>query len=755
MSLALGTGFALSLYSYALIDIFPAFSKRIMLLTILAGLIGAIGYFFLLELWIIPRLNGMKKNARWAFIGGSILGGLIVMFGGTNAWTSPARYINFLLPRQTLEISIPALQQSAGKDTTLLWFTTSAGEISYETVSYQGWERVDNSLVLIDPENNNLEWRGITGGKAILMFRQSPLSGNIDIAWNGSHESLDLFSVKENEYLYVYNFDVPWYASRGFVLALTAVNFTFLFCALSILVWQKRSIFLDKLKISLVSRSSKSEWLIIFGLVTITILLRIFNLENLSPYTDEYIHLNAAKQVLHGVPLNSIYQRGMFIVTLPVSFFFGLFGAEIWVARLPGVLFNALAIVPLYLITRKINRPIAVLSCLLYATNPWTIAISRNVREYAYYPFYCYWTVYGLIMFIEKFPDHFALARDWKRLCKLNTFTLGLALLIPLIYISIIDKSSTFRVIVIAYGVFGLFLLGKVNLKDKLNISFLLILGSLVLYGTYTFLEQDLNVSLIPKFNNGILQYFFSNAPQQWFFNRIAIIPILGLIGAVLTSILLKRYAFVFPAFTALFFSYFAAFYFFYEYEMFSAPRHMNNLEFWYIPLLGIGCYLIGIFIQVVFIKKIYSYLTMLVLILLSFNFNQVLLPTFYNLNGDMPITLEYHDDVGPVHSFLLEHATRDDVLISTVYCSFAQWKEEPDFETMYCFNLSQNNPRDYIFSVVDQYDSGWIVIDKLRLNWLNALPLETISTGNKTIQYLGAFSDQYLYRWEPIASSP
>ena len=61
---------------------------------------------------------------------------------------------------------------------------------------------------------------------------------------------------------------------------------------------------------------------------------------------------------------------------------------------------NALAVLPLYLLTRKMNRPVATLSVLLYATSPWIITFARIVREYAIYPFIYYWVTYGMIVFL-------------------------------------------------------------------------------------------------------------------------------------------------------------------------------------------------------------------------------------------------------------------------------------------------------------------------------------------------------------------
>ncbi|MBT7685776.1 MAG: hypothetical protein HN669_09375, partial [Candidatus Marinimicrobia bacterium] len=108
-------------------------------------------------------------------------------------------------------------------------------------------------------------------------------------------------------------------------------------------------------------RKNIIESLILITIFSFALFLRLYNLGILPPYVDEYFHLNAAKSLLQGVSREAVYQRSFFTVTLPVALSFKLFGMEIWAAQVPGAILGAMAMIPLYLITKKINKYIAIL----------------------------------------------------------------------------------------------------------------------------------------------------------------------------------------------------------------------------------------------------------------------------------------------------------------------------------------------------------------------------------------------------------
>ncbi len=351
----------------------------------------------------------------------------------------------------------------------------------------------------------------------------------------------------------------------------------------------------------------------------------------------------AAKAIASGSSFSTIYQRSLLIVTLPVVLSFQVFGFKLWAARLPGVLFNSLAIIPLYLITKKINRQVAILSCILFATNPWLIAVSRYVREYGYYPFYFYWIVYGMIVFLENFPDNFRID-GWRKMLKANVVFPAGTLLLPILYMTIIDPDSTFKLISIAYGTVGLFLLSKIIVKSKAFIGFLAILGVLFLGGLYLYSKKSGFVSF-HSIQSYWLRYFFSNPQQQWYFNRLAIIPMIGLVSAIIIGIQVRKFNFIPSFFIALFSISLLSYLFFFDHYI--QARYLLDVEFWFIPLVAIGFWAIWIFLELVFSgKHLPAILISLIFLVLSINSSQILLSTFYNNYGWMPTTEEYHDDV-------------------------------------------------------------------------------------------------------------
>ncbi len=740
-----------------------------MLYTAAASLIGIAGYYLLLELWLAPHLSGLAQDTRLSLMGAGVLTGVILALVGTGARNAPSSYLTFLLPPQTLKISISPSPHAAQTDAGIFWLNTSIGDVSYDALHYRGWEKTDYELVLTDPSSNLLEWTGRTGEEVTIMFSKSPQGGVAEISWNGTTEVLNLSSEVKGKYPYTHNFAVPFYASKSMALLLITLNFIVVCFAIILLIWEKRIAILNDLSASFAILSERSDsrkpkragedawsWGILGGIVVLAFLLRVFNLENLNPYIDEYAHLIAAKQILEGAPLHVVYQRSLFLVTLPVAFFFRIFGAHLWAARLVGVLVNTAAIIPLYLLAGKINKPVAVLACILYATNPWIISVSRNVREYGYYPFFFYLIVLGMIIFVRRFPDHFVVPRDWRKLLQPKLLSVGLLLILPVIYSLTIDPTSTFQIILVAYGVFGLYLLTKIDFKDKTNILILFVVIAGIVWGGYYFLvkQNNVNVSLIPKFNAYPLRYFFANPQQQWYFDRLMIIPAIAFFGGIFLGFLLYRSNFV-PSF---FFSIFAAqmLFFMVFFNRNIRPRYIINAEYWFLVLVAIGLY--GIWIG---LRSIISHRTMvnlwigLALLVVSFNPGQVLLPALYDKQGYMPITEEYHYDVKPAYVFLLNKANANDALISSVFQSYVLWTGKPVFKAFYHFNFyTQSNPQDYILSLVSQNDAGWIVLDNFLYGTSISFPRTTVKFGNKTIEYIGTYGDQYIWKWNTNPSN-
>jgi hypothetical protein len=60
---------------------------------------------------------------------------------------------------------------------------------------------------------------------------------------------------------------------------------------------------------------------------------------------------------------------------------------------------------------------------------------------------------------------------------------------------------------------------------------------------------------------------------------------------------------------------------------------------------------------------------------------------------------------------------------------------------------MNSATPKEDIFQIVASHPSGWIVVDKIRLD-LSALAARDLSGVNQ-IEYIGVFGDEYVWRWQ------
>ncbi|MBT3339136.1 MAG: hypothetical protein HN855_03025 [Anaerolineae bacterium] len=221
----LGIIFAISVYGYGLIDFFPPMSKRIFLFTGLAGLLGFFGYYTLLEFWLHPQFRKISKEKRWlVFVWGGVIG-IFLMFAGTSNWTYSPRYLTFLLPEQKLDFSILSSQNGMPESITVNWISTSLGDISYDSLKYQGWERKGDQLILTDSENNSLRWEGRVGETFFVDFEGFAADDQLSVSWANKSEKISVLSNNTDRYTYERDFQIPFYASKLMLLLITYINF--------------------------------------------------------------------------------------------------------------------------------------------------------------------------------------------------------------------------------------------------------------------------------------------------------------------------------------------------------------------------------------------------------------------------------------------------------------------------------------------------------------------------------------------------
>lgn len=106
------------------------------------------------------------------------------------------------------------------------------------------------------------------------------------------------------------------------------------------------------------------------------------------------------------------------------------------------------------------------------------ISIARNVREYAYYPFYFYFVSLLILRLIENLPSKFIIVKDYKYfLSKKNLFAIFL-LLLPVYQIAFAELLGTLPVIGLTFIVFALVILSRIDYKIRSNIIIIIIISS-------------------------------------------------------------------------------------------------------------------------------------------------------------------------------------------------------------------------------------------------------------------------------------
>jgi len=738
----LGASLGIFIHDCWLINIFSIESNWLLPLTVGVSLLGTAGYFLLFR-WMRNGFSGWSGLQQATFAGLSLLVSVFLFFAVLNCRTQPSRYIDYFLPTHSLQAFVFPTQDSA--TVAILQFDTLLGHVPYEAIEYKGWKRENKRLVLTDFSNNEIRWTGKTGEEVQITFESSSPNGEMVVSWDGEKT---VFPHLSKRYTYTRPFSIPFFASQTLLLGL--LNVIALSTPFFVLVRKKRTElaqYLTPMMRGMEGQIRGREWGLVLCVMIFALLLRIPNLNMWFLIgVDEYSHLNAAKWIIENASLNVEYERSLWLVTLPVSLAFRILGYKIWVARLVGVLFNMAAIIPLYLITRKINRNIAMLSVLLYATSPWVITFSRIVREYAYYPFYYCWIIYLMILFLEKFPDRFRISENWKVLFSPSLVLLEASLVLPPVYALYIDSQSTFKLILLAYVVLALFVLGKMDFGDKKN-TFVLLCAGIAIIAVGYMARRIIFSHIAPGFNTIPIDYFLPNPQQQWFFNKMAIVPAVGLLLAILLGFFMWSVNSI-PLFIFGLYVGFLGFFVTLSEKPFFAPRHLSSANLWFIVLIAVGLYLVWIFLQSFpFLRSMSAKIaTIITLGLVVINPSQILLPvTSQDALGF--IAQDYFSDPRSVQNYLVANAENGDALISaTPYLRQNIWAGTPEFSATHFLSIYATE--DDTIALTHQYKSGWIIIDLTRVESLPYSPFDAFLKDGRIV-YIGLFGDEHVWHWK------
>lgn len=143
--------------------------------------------------------------------------------------------------------------------------------------------------------------------------------------------------------------------------------------------------------------------LLLIIIILIACFLRLSNLDVLSLWMDEYIHVSRVISFLKGESgLLGGDNNGIFYTISVLPWFF-IFDSSEFFARLPAALYGILSVPLLWAVARKwYGNEIGVLSALLLTLSTYHVFWSRVSRNYTIYLFFILLLVYLLTIYYEK-----------------------------------------------------------------------------------------------------------------------------------------------------------------------------------------------------------------------------------------------------------------------------------------------------------------------------------------------------------------
>jgi hypothetical protein len=503
---------------------------------------------------------------------------------------------------------------------------------------------------------------------------------------------------------------------------------------------------------------------IIFYIILIIFLiagfyLRVTNLTNLEPYTDEYIHLVNAKSILinylphyyidHNV--SQIYLR-FFPLTISLALVFKVFGYSLFAARILGVLASTVTGYLLYRLFNKFNRGIALLIAILWLVSPWAIMISRNVREYAYMPIIYLVGFYLIYISVKYLKDY--LINKFNGVNDRIKIKYPILFLLPISY-ALLDIYSTYKLIIFYYSFAILYLIIEILRSNQISRTIkqrLIIVTSFFVLAVITALiiVRPLFIGILPVYNDYWVNIFFNNSDTQWFYNSnllgFYVLFAIGLLSLIILSIK-SNFKFI----NSIAISFVIYFYFFtFHFSRYDRPRYGYIMLILILPIIAVGiqiCY--KIILHDTQHKKIHSVLYVFA-ILTVFNLYNAVLPLSVSDYGYVPITNEYHDSFLPVLEKYGKEINNSDPVICSL-CFPLYWYNIVDLKNnnIYTYNNKDSDRFNKDIEIIKKYQHGWMILDERRNNgWSEGYPESNLFIGNKSVKFVDRIGSFYVYKW-------
>lgn len=486
----------------------------------------------------------------------------------------------------------------------------------------------------------------------------------------------------------------------------------------------------------------------------LALVLRVTNLTILDPYTDEYSHLRAAKDLFETGTTD--YTRAM-LVTWLVNFSQVLGGADsfyeyIYWGRLPGVIVGALTTIPIYFLARKVSKNVGLVAAFLWAVSPWAIAVSRDIREYAFYPLLVLLValifmhlMHSLINFHRKYLPGILLS--------------GFALLPFIYYVQAVDTQSTLKITFLLFPLIVLYYLTverkKLSLLMKkhkkvftfvlLSTIFLFAFAGYVALGTKQVSFDLANVQW------RWLSFFFKPiaTPMHWWYgNQFLYLVVLIFIIATIYSVFAKKKKYFLYA---LLFTTFIVFYLFFFNRYIRQRYSFYALPFFTI-IVAVGFYGMWAMGRHIFLTRVEKWVAALVAVVFFVsvvNYKNVVYPVTSDEHGYVQTTYEHHDKVRNVITLMDGRIEDEDVFIATVFKSVLELAFDINEDRVYGYKYEDPERFDKMESVIRNHDQGWIILDwRQNGHWAEGLPKTDFELGGKKL-FFAQQDGMHIYRWK------
>ena len=255
-----------------------------------------------------------------------------------------------------------------------------------------------------------------------------------------------------------------------------------------------------------------AEFAVFALLILLSLFLRIASLDYIDA-DDNYEEAAYKNLYQNGT---SCYKYSL-ITTKITLFLIEQLGFSMPVLRLPSILYSMLTVIFIYILVRRFGRIPALISILLFAISPWSIALSRVTRDYA---FDCMMTaiiLYLLIAIMNRKENK----RTQDYIFDLFAYT---SIIIIVYLLTILNGRAQTKIVILFPMVaiaMAVYELSRQNIKNKKLLIFLwsslVVIGGILIY-----FSEHRNFASGFTFHEIFFHMFFTptvKSPWQWFHN--------------------------------------------------------------------------------------------------------------------------------------------------------------------------------------------------------------------------------------------